>query len=570
MKPATVMLVFLLIPLHFLAAQVSSIDTLWRGDSLNSYSQLISARRIFTLGFHTPQDTNNTYLAVWYTDGRFPNPPVWIANRGNPFPPSSNLSLTIDANGSLVITSRRPGVESFEIYSGGPRNNLSATLLDTGNFVVMEANSSGEILWQSFDYPTDTLLPGMKLGFSQRTGRNWTLSSWFDESNPAPGAFTLEWDSNVGRLVIRRRGVIYWTSGRTRDYYENTGNFSIKEFENMISPDVFNYNYNFSSVTNGEGEYFMYTLIYIYFTPDERKIISGWRMDYNGDISDIGRGYLVMSSLCYGYESKRPGVQTGCQVWEQPTCRNQRQTFTRRAGIFSGGAYTSFYDRNVSLGPSDCRENCWDDCECIAYSHFPSSDGCRFWRGRTEFVQSPDGITDADLMYLLETAPSDKGMKTYVKIILVVLSAMVVFISGVAFFLMRKLKQVRREKELHELLTLEGYTDANEGSKSHDLRLFTYVSIKSATSNFSTDHKLGQGGFGPVYKGITSEGKDIAVKLLSRQSGQGLLEFKTELILISKLQHVNLVKLIGFSIHGNDKMIIYEYMHNKSLDFFLF
>lgn len=60
------------------------------------------------------------------------------------------------------------------------------------------------------------------------------------------------------------------------------------------------------------------------------------------------------------------------------------------------------------------------------------------------------------------------------------------------------------------------------------------------------------------------------MKLLSQQSGQGLLEFKTELVLISKLQHVNLVKLLGFCIHGNDKMIIYEYMPNKSLDFYLF
>ncbi|PIN01426.1 Serine/threonine protein kinase [Handroanthus impetiginosus] len=86
----------------------------------------------------------------------------------------------------------------------------------------------------------------------------------------------------------------------------------------------------------------------------------------------------------------------------------------------------------------------------------------------------------------------------------------------------------------------------------------------------SSDNKLGQGGFGPVYKGKLPEGQDIAVKVLSRQSGQGLLEFKTELILISKLQHVNLVRLLGFCIHGDDKMIIYDYMHNKSLDFFLF
>ncbi|KAL0331022.1 UNVERIFIED_CONTAM: G-type lectin S-receptor-like serine/threonine-protein kinase [Sesamum angustifolium] len=132
----------------------------------------------------------------------------------------------------------------------------------------------------------------------------------------------------------------------------------------------------------------------------------------------------------------------------------------------------------------------------------------------------------------------------------------------------------KKERKLHELLSLEGFTETYElnggGAKIHDLRRFTYAYIVSATSNFSSDYKLGQGGFGPVYKGIAPQGQDIAVKILSRQSGQGLLEFKTELILISGLQHVNLVKLLGFCIHGDDKMLIYDYMPNKSLDFFLF
>ncbi|XP_047942995.1 G-type lectin S-receptor-like serine/threonine-protein kinase At1g67520 [Salvia hispanica] len=95
------------------------------------------------------------------------------------------------------------------------------------------------------------------------------------------------------------------------------------------------------------------------------------------------------------------------------------------------------------------------------------------------------------------------------------------------------------EEELQELLTLEGYTGSyeleNRGANDHQLKLFTYASIISATNNFSSNNKLGEGGFGPVYKGRTGEGQDIAVKLLSRKSGQGLLEFKNELILISEL-----------------------------------
>ncbi|KAI7743525.1 hypothetical protein M8C21_020967, partial [Ambrosia artemisiifolia] len=96
--------------------------------------------------------------------------------------------------------------------------------------------------------------------------------------------------------------------------------------------------------------------------------------------------------------------------------------------------------------------------------------------------------------------------------------------------------------------------------------LFSFSSIAYATANFSLDNKLGEGGFGAVYKGMLEDGQEIAVKRLSKNSSQGINEFKNEVICISKLQHRNLVKLIGCCIHGDEKLLIYEYMPNKSLD----
>ncbi|KAL9447452.1 hypothetical protein AB3S75_015010 [Citrus x aurantiifolia] len=91
-----------------------------------------------------------------------------------------------------------------------------------------------------------------------------------------------------------------------------------------------------------------------------------------------------------------------------------------------------------------------------------------------------------------------------------------------------------------------------------------------ATNHFSHENKLGEGGFGPVYKGILADGQEIAVKRLSRSSGQGRQEFKNEVTLIAKLQHKNLVKLLGCCLDENELLLIYEYMPNKSLDLFLF
>ncbi|KAK3430297.1 hypothetical protein EUGRSUZ_E01830 [Eucalyptus grandis] len=105
---------------------------------------------------------------------------------------------------------------------------------------------------------------------------------------------------------------------------------------------------------------------------------------------------------------------------------------------------------------------------------------------------------------------------------------------------------------------------------SQELSLIRLDIIRAATQNFSNECKLGEGGFGPVYKGTLADGKEIAVKRLSRTSGQGLIEFKNEVILIARLQHRNLVRLLGCCLEEHEKLLIYEYMPNKSLDVFLF
>ncbi|KAH9806493.1 hypothetical protein KPL71_002780 [Citrus sinensis] len=117
----------------------------------------------------------------------------------------------------------------------------------------------------------------------------------------------------------------------------------------------------------------------------------------------------------------------------------------------------------------------------------------------------------------------------------------------------------------HKISTIENLNyDANS------LRVFTFTAIQETTDNFSSENKLGEGGYGPVYKGRLPNGQEMAVKRLSRTSHQGLEEFENEVKLTARLQHVNLLPVLGICTQREEKMLIYDYMPNKSLDFYIF
>ncbi|KAH9748270.1 cysteine-rich receptor-like protein kinase 26 [Citrus sinensis] len=99
---------------------------------------------------------------------------------------------------------------------------------------------------------------------------------------------------------------------------------------------------------------------------------------------------------------------------------------------------------------------------------------------------------------------------------------------------------------------------------------FDFETIRVATDNFSDANKLGQGGFGAVYKGMLSNGETIAVKRLSKNSKQGEIEFKNEVLLLARLQHRNLVRLLGFCLERKERILVYEFVPNASLDHFIF
>ncbi|XP_054779056.1 cysteine-rich receptor-like protein kinase 25 [Prosopis cineraria] len=148
-------------------------------------------------------------------------------------------------------------------------------------------------------------------------------------------------------------------------------------------------------------------------------------------------------------------------------------------------------------------------------------------------------------------------------IIVVILIVVSTVLFGFGYYCWRRKKIIKSSKAILK---------ENFGSESATLESlhFKLATIEAATNRFSNENRIGKGGFGEVYKGILPDGKEIAVKRLSESSRQGLTEFKNEVLLIAKLQHRNLVALLGFCLKGQEKILVYEYVPNKSLDFFLF
>ncbi|GKV51227.1 hypothetical protein SLEP1_g57896 [Rubroshorea leprosula] len=129
--------------------------------------------------------------------------------------------------------------------------------------------------------------------------------------------------------------------------------------------------------------------------------------------------------------------------------------------------------------------------------------------------------------------------------------------------------EARNENTKDILLFDRGKTSTSK-VELREVPLFKFVELATSTNNFNIANLLGQGGFGPVYRGTLPNGQEIAIKRLSRASGQGVDEFKNEVLVISSLQHRNLVKLLGCCVEGEEKILVYEYMPNNSLDTYLF
>ena len=346
-----------------------------QGDTLNSSETLISRNGFFTLKLYNIT-FEGWYLTIWYIHDS--EKPCWIANRDKPIENSSGV-LLIDEEGSLTITDNTGG-DPIKLHLSQSKTNVSGILQDNGNFVLREVTSSGsagQILWQSFDSPTSAFLPGMKLGINHKTGQNWSLTSWFSKVTPNLGAFTLEWVPSEHQLIIKRRGVRFWSS----KVLENG------KFKNLdVSGDVFAV--NFTEHSNKDEECLTYQFIDLRGSdPDFKNTanVSLLSLEYDGTLnhySSLGVFSPTYDGECDGRTSR----VSGCEIWKGPGCRMDGDMLHKKEVNvdLSVANNSSFNETLVSF--SDCKDMCWNDCKCFGVTGTVIYDvnvwgGCRLWYG---------------------------------------------------------------------------------------------------------------------------------------------------------------------------------------------
>ncbi|XP_078432693.1 cysteine-rich receptor-like protein kinase 10 isoform X2 [Wolffia australiana] len=161
-----------------------------------------------------------------------------------------------------------------------------------------------------------------------------------------------------------------------------------------------------------------------------------------------------------------------------------------------------------------------------------------------------------------QASPAPEAKKNQTATIVVAIGVSIFAVVAFSAFIVICKRKKKQEDPFREKL--------DDASEERDSLIFSLDDLKLATLDFSDQNKLGEGGFGKVYKGTLKDGQIIAVKRLVNNDGEGLDELRNEVALVAKLQHRNLVRLLGYCLQAQEKILVYEYLSNKSLDKFLF
>ncbi|XP_037427674.1 receptor-like serine/threonine-protein kinase SD1-8 [Triticum dicoccoides] len=559
-----------------LVASAVANSTLTQRRTIGGHQRLASPGGAFQLGLFSLANNTKWFLGIWFAAS--PDAVVWVANRDRPLDTSSSGVVMLSSRGALVLLDAASDNET--IWSSSKSNSSTAAvarLQDDGNLVL--ADSTGAVQWQSFDHPTNTFLSGSWAGQDLRTGAVWSASSWRGADDPSAGDFRYVMDTRGSpELHVWRKGrKTYrtgpWNGVRFSGCPGMTTFEDLVEFQFTHTADEVSYVYRdrvgspvsrMVLTESGEVQRMVWnpaTLAWSVFWSVPRD-----QCDVYGVCGPFGVCNAVGAVVCgciRGFLPRSPAEwrmrnsSGGCARSTPLQCGDDGFYVLR--GVKLPETHNSSVDAGASL--AECGRRCLSNCYCTAYA---ASDirgggtGCIQWFG--ELMDTRLGDDGQDLfvklaMSELETTKTNK----LVVVIAAVITTFALLLLSLGLLIWRKIRQ--RNKQVTE------FDDIVRG----ECPAYHLETIKAATNGFCPKNEIGCGGFGTVYKGQMIDGQEIAVKKLSAGNRvQGLKEFKNEVDLIAKLQHRNLVRLLGYCIHHSERILVYEYMSNKSLDTFIF
>uniref|UniRef100_A0A0E0JFQ8 Receptor-like serine/threonine-protein kinase n=1 Tax=Oryza punctata TaxID=4537 RepID=A0A0E0JFQ8_ORYPU len=549
---SVVLLPFLINFIHPDCKLTFARDTLLPGQSLNTNQTLMSENGAFELGFNCSV-YSCCAIAIRFTNSSFCTYdylPVWQHNL-ECICESSSISLS--ENGILQINE---GYRTLSIsnYTRTASRSAVAVLLDNGNLVVRDQVNSSMVFWQSFDNPTGVLISGGRLGFNSITGNNVSLSYpsiWDDTYSPDYTLITLTMDATRRRgFIIQRNPIGLAFSGTFPSWID-------------IHEDGDN-----ALALNGMNAYIrLNSSGFIEF--GKQDVCSSVLWSAPESLCDFD-SYCGPYSLCtrsgscicpVGFVSPYAGGWNGlgCSRMVPMNCERGVSTHPQTGFYPIDGVYrfpkNSWSSDARSL--KECESSCIRDCTCLAFAYNTT---CLLWFVELRNTVVLDSGSNGNRLYIRTATNQQQNsgsraspqFSNQKKVIVLSIMGMLAGIAVVLIFLWRCQIKLLTAKLVYE---------------NEILMVFSFAQIKNSTKNFS--EKLGEGGFGSVFKGAILGSMTVAVKKL-KDLRQGEKQFRAEVQTVGMIQHNNLVRLLGFCADGSNRLLVYEYLTNGSLNSHLF
>nr|XP_010943531.1 G-type lectin S-receptor-like serine/threonine-protein kinase LECRK3 [Elaeis guineensis] len=561
---------------------------------LGENSLWLSPSGEFAFGFH-PIETNTSFflLAIWFVKTANKTV-VWYANGDQPVQDGATVELT--TNGALSLKDD----DGQEVWNPGTSNATYAAMLDTGNFVLVSADAS--VSWQSFDNPSDTILPSqvLDLGTNIRSRMMDTDYSsgrfrlsvqsngnlvFYPVAVPSGLQYDSYWSSNTGgngtKLVFDKLGTIYLAlNNSSRFNFTSAGIASVGDFYHRATLDSYGvfrqYVYPKNGTQNGtwnEG----WNLV-AFQPPDICQAMTTGTgsgvCGFNSYCKYVGNQNLVDCECPPGYSFLDPNRKyKGCQAnFPAQSCNADEKALYNFSLLINVDWPLSDYEHFSPIDEDQCRGECLSDCFCAVAIYYQNNGDC--WKKklplsngkmgdyvqRRAFIKYAKGNNSQPPPPIPVMVKKDRGPRIWVGSLLLGSSAIVnlVLITAILFLRFCSYNKVRRKLQ----------PGSNMAALS--LRSFTYSELEAATDGFNEE--LGSGAFSRVYKGYLDDepGTCVAVKKLDNLLPDMDKEFMNEVGSIGRTHHKNLVRLYGFCNEGTERLLVYEFMKNGSLTEFLF